>query len=845
MATTEELRRLNAQKDALEEINNVLEEQERLLAAAEAAGKSGFEITQRKLEIQRLENEVQTEGLDLAQQSLLILNDTERATLARGTKLEEILNQQRQDLENVAKQLALEERRAEILADIRDELRTHTALVGQAADLGIKINAEFKVAFESTDMFFKQMARGLDNFSEGGVSGFKKFGTQIEGVLSTTTRLFKEMETAAEGFNQEFRFGQAATANVKVLSTEMFKFGRTSNDVFKTQGLLNREFTDFVMLSQQQQKSLARSANLAAQLGVKESDYAKILQANTKLFNVSTQEQGLRMREFAANAQSLRMSQTEYFGTLATMSRDLAKFGDLADDVFKDLQHTFRVTGIEAERLIQITNEFDTFEGAAKQAGKLNAALGGNFVNAMELMMAQEPAERFNIIRDAIVNTGTSFQDMSYYQRLFLAESLGLKDTAELGELMSGNMDMFSNSSKASAEALEQQEKAAQLSLSVMSQLNAILANNSAFFVTLASNIAVVTQFLIDNSFIVKGVITIMVFYKTAMATATLATTLFGVATGKSMLLTLGLVGVILLLVFAFQDLIRDGLLMRSPSRLVLALIGFGNAMGALNTAIVKALPSIAIVTTAFGAVAASIFFVGEGMSMTLEGATGLVSAFSDLGDSASSAALGLGILMTPFVAFMALIAGLTATGVGPTAVLTIIGLGVGFLALGYGINLATENMAPLLESLALMLSSLTPAVAALSLMPSLFAAIALSMALLPIGRTMAFSRMTTSLAELTKMPESLSLVADQIERIADAIDQIPVTKAIAIQTMVDATVAGATAAPAVTPATFGGGGEATTTKQEISLNIDGDTFASVVLDIVGNAVRNIRQQKA
>ena len=43
---------------------------------------------------------------------------------------------------------------------------------------------------------------------------------------------------------------------------------------------------------------------------------------------------------------------------------------------------------------VEETNKFDTFEGAADQAGKLNAALGGNFVNAMDLMMATNPAER-------------------------------------------------------------------------------------------------------------------------------------------------------------------------------------------------------------------------------------------------------------------------------------------------------------------------------------------------------------------------------------------------------------------------------------------------------------------
>jgi hypothetical protein len=40
--------------------------------------------------------------------------------------------------------------------------------------------------------------------------------------------------------------------------------------------------------------------------------------------------------------------------------------------------------------------------------------LGGNFVNAMDLMMATDPVERFEMIRDSILDAGLSFENMSY-----------------------------------------------------------------------------------------------------------------------------------------------------------------------------------------------------------------------------------------------------------------------------------------------------------------------------------------------------------------------------------------------------------------------------------------------
>ena len=44
------------------------------------------------------------------------------------------------------------------------------------------------------------------------------------------------------------------------------------------------------------------------------------------------------------------------------------------------------------EKVLNIVSKFDTFEGAAEAAGKLNAALGTNAVNAMDLLMETDPA---------------------------------------------------------------------------------------------------------------------------------------------------------------------------------------------------------------------------------------------------------------------------------------------------------------------------------------------------------------------------------------------------------------------------------------------------------------------
>ena len=146
------------------------------------------------------------------------------------------------------------------------------------------------------------------------------------------------------------------------------------------------------------------------------------------------------MLELDAVARDLGVSTAKMGADFAGASTHLQKLsGPEAVQAFKQLAVVSKATGIEVSRLLAITEKFDTFEGAATQAGKLNAALGGNFVNAMELMTATNPVERFEMIRDSILDAGLSFDEMSYFQKKFFADAAGMADVGELALAMSGD----------------------------------------------------------------------------------------------------------------------------------------------------------------------------------------------------------------------------------------------------------------------------------------------------------------------------------------------------------------------------------------------------------------------
>ena len=90
---------------------------------------------------------------------------------------------------------------------------------------------------------------------------------------------------------------------------------------------------------------------------------------------------------------------------------------------------------MEVSDVLSIVEQFDTFDTAAQSVGRLNAILGGPFLNSLEMVTTTDPTERMKMLSDAVNSAGLAFDDMSYYQRRALADAMGM-DIPQLALLM-------------------------------------------------------------------------------------------------------------------------------------------------------------------------------------------------------------------------------------------------------------------------------------------------------------------------------------------------------------------------------------------------------------------------
>jgi len=245
-------------------------------------------------------------------------------------------------------------------------------------------------------------------------------------------------------------------------ANDMRALGVTTEDMVAATQALVTGFKDFTKQTPENQKALVEFTAVMNRLGMSAEATANSLVMMTKAMGFNVPQATEQIRELELLARDLQIPFSELGQSLNDNLGFISKFGREGTEVFKDLAIASKNSQIEIGRLVAIARQFDTFEGAASTAGKLNAALGGNFLNAMEMITTTDPVERLKMIQQAILSTGLSFDEMEYYQQEMLAASSGLQDVSELALVMSGNFDLAADSVKKTSDEYVTAEKRAQ-----------------------------------------------------------------------------------------------------------------------------------------------------------------------------------------------------------------------------------------------------------------------------------------------------------------------------------------------------------------------------------------------
>lgn len=373
--------------------------------------------------------EIQEIKLSKLKQELVLLNESATATdEEKAAKLDEIINQAKfNDLK-------------------RDELKIAEKLGQQTKEI---ISATMGISARWKDTFFGKL---LDKDSDSiknmkAISASIKDTFTLENVMGST--LMKIQEMTVQAF---FAYDSAAASLAKVAGANEQLQGVLSNTArgataygisFEQAGrsieALYSNLNTFSNLNQGVQEQLTISVAKLDKLGISGQESAKQIGTLSQIMGMSEAQAAKTSEELAGFALAIGKSPQQVAQDFAGASNQLAGYGKNMVNVFKDLEAQSKATGVAVNDLISITEKFQTFEGAATAAGKLNAALGGGFINAMELLeaSAENPAKAIDLLRTRLDEANISFEEMSFYEQKMIVDAGGFKSIEEASRILS------------------------------------------------------------------------------------------------------------------------------------------------------------------------------------------------------------------------------------------------------------------------------------------------------------------------------------------------------------------------------------------------------------------------
>lgn len=361
------------------------------------------------------------------------------------------------------------------------------------------------------DNLQKNGIQGLIGMKEGFVEAAKSGQLFVMASLKVVDSLIKfalQTDKVLASFRASTGAGNEFNAVITGIERGAFAAGVTLEDAAAAVGVLKNEFTDFTYLSKEQQAELGVTSTLLQKLGVEFGTQATILQTATQSLDMSLTEAREGMMEIASTARSLGIDMGVLAEAFVENEEYLARFGATAVDVFNETAVTAKSLGMEVSELLGIMEGFQTFDDAGTKVGRLNAILGGPFLNSMDMLNAsfEDPIEGIKLLRDGFDEAGIMAEDLAGAELMAVASALGLTAT-ETKNLLGMSNDELTVQQIKQEELAEAAAKTQDIMTMLNSAFNALMVDMEPlitdFFVPLTAEIGKAAQAL--GNFINSG----------------------------------------------------------------------------------------------------------------------------------------------------------------------------------------------------------------------------------------------------------------------------------------------------------------------------------------------------
>tara|TARA_Y100000593_G_scaffold12569_1_gene23134 strand:+ start:12125 stop:14410 length:2286 start_codon:yes stop_codon:yes gene_type:complete len=407
-----------------------------------------------------------------------ILEEISKLNLDTGTLIENNLALRAQEvaiadeeLKELSKKLQL---KAEITEQDREQLETAVKNLKNLQDQE-KATKSINVATDRLVKTTLGVSGAWKDTALGGIikskDGVKEFGQALKVALSpediagstlmkiqeSTIALIMLQDKLGSQFMKTTGLGRDYVAVINEAYLVNRQFAVSLEESTQAATSLTTQMAQFTMMTRKERGSLLQFTSLLDAAGVDSSNAAESFNFLSKGLAMTGPEIKKVSLELVGLSKSLSIPPDIIFKDFAAATSELAKYGRNMVGVFKDLEVQAKNTGLSVQELIGLAKQFDTFESAGEAVGRLNALLGGPYLNSIDMLNMSE-ADRIKTLRQSIALTGKSFDSLNRFEKQAIASAAGITDMSVAAQLFGGTNADFA-AYQATQKDLEEQAK--------------------------------------------------------------------------------------------------------------------------------------------------------------------------------------------------------------------------------------------------------------------------------------------------------------------------------------------------------------------------------------------------
>lgn len=382
-----DIRRLERQKESLEtavqekrveeEKEKTLEKNKELQEAILKVRENELQIAEKQLELAEIKGNISSEELEKAKQILKAAEDASK-------NQQKIVEKKEKELEQ------------------SDELLRKYGIILQKDKERIGFLEKAKIIMERMNEVTAKQALDI-------------LGQRLQEISTKVIAKQSEFDEAAAGLRKLTNTSGEYNDMLMSIAENNRALGFSYVDVSNSISGLQQNFIGFNTISKDSQEELAKFTTAMDKAGIEIAATTTLLNVATKSFGMSITRVRQYQQDLFAFAKANNISTKTINDGLTSVMPRLSAFGREGPKIFNELAFAAKKTGIEMGKLLDITEQFTTFEGAAEAAGTLNAVLGANYIDTLKLLKAanEDPLAAMDMLRNALNATGRSFDQLS------------------------------------------------------------------------------------------------------------------------------------------------------------------------------------------------------------------------------------------------------------------------------------------------------------------------------------------------------------------------------------------------------------------------------------------------